>query len=662
MCHFTVKITPRKYQYDALEKAKERNCIICLPTGGGKTLVGLMYACYLLNEKKAGRVLILEPTRFLVTQTAEYYKKNSDIPTTMLCGTIPKEERIKLWNNGKVVVTTPQTAYNDKECLDFDAVIIDECHHTTGDHAYAKLMQGHNFTYKLGLSATIPRNREEEIKRYIGDVFTWSLSHPEIKEYIPEWYGEVYDSGFDEKYQAVYNRIMEIRKSFEGSSAEGLCSTAIRMLCRDGAIALRETLEKENMISTLLKEELYDALLKCDDAHKLEAMKKILAQHEFNKAIVFVDRVILARILSESFKDLNPVQILGKMYSSEDAQNKAVNDASDRGVKLVISTSAGEEGVNLPSADLLIVWSNTVSVVRFIQRTGRLLRRSDESPETLKIAAYISTPDTPDYDALWHGICAAAEAGVEVPGIDKEALSRGLVIERVSHYLEFNPRPYMDIVKDLNIRKKDADSWLKENVNRGKVFYFYLFPFDPEKKAKAIRNIKEGNFDDDLLDDLEGFNKSFRKWGINLSPERFVHWIRDECYGSKRIAIFLNYVCSRVTRENRTYALQDEASIVLNDYSEFFAVPPDFSFTLSYGFSNKKNEHEVYGTPDKIVAEVLDAIVEKKVYLHFSSRGLYAGSKVDYSGIYSKDALKLIIKNAGWICWRIKRMNEIIGS
>ena len=114
-------LKPRKYQLDALEKAKKGNAVICLPTGTGKTLVGLMWACHLLNERKAKRILVLEPSRFLVNQISDYYAKNSNIKVEKLYGTTPKEDRAKLWDKGDVVVTTPQTAFNDINWLDFDA-------------------------------------------------------------------------------------------------------------------------------------------------------------------------------------------------------------------------------------------------------------------------------------------------------------------------------------------------------------------------------------------------------------------------------------------------------------------------------------------------------------------------------------------------------------
>ncbi len=640
-------LKPRKYQLDALEKAEKENAVICLPTGTGKTLVGLMWACHLLNEGKAKRILVLEPSRFLVNQISDYYAKNSNVKVEKLYGTTPKEDRAKLWDRGDVVVTTPQTAFNDIERLDFDAVIVDECHHTTGEHAYAKLMQSYDFKCKLGLSATIPASKEEEIRRYIGEIYRWSWNHPDVRDYVPEWYAEVYDAEFDENHRRVYEKLRRIRYKVEGGPFAGLYSLAMRMLCRDGALALKETLEKENTMSALLRDEIYEDLVKCD-VHKLGEMRKAIEQHDFEKAIVFVDRVVLARRIYEEFKELNPVLLLGRIHSSEEAQMRAVREAASDEVKLVVSTSAGEEGIDLPSADLLIVWSNVVSAVRFIQRTGRIMRKT----KAMKTAAYIATPETEDYDALWRGMVAARNAGVEIPGIDVEALSKGTVVESIISFLQLNPTSIGTISEALQIPVKKLNSWLREAVNRGKVFYFYLFPYNPMRMAVALQRYKKGEYDEYLLPHLRRYFKSF---GLNADVRKYVE------SGSKRnIEALANFVINRFTENDRIYALSEDVALILSDYSDYFKVPAHFKFELNYGFSHKKrSEYTVYGTPEEIFEQIKD-VVGKRVYLYFSSWGVYTGANVRYSGCYTEETLELVVRNAGWICWTVEKMNEVI--
>ena len=155
--HQLTKLEPRAYQTEAATWGLERDtAVICLPTGTGKTLVGCMWACTRLRDSIVDRILILEPSRFLVEQTHAYYDEYTTIPTTKLDGTVHPAERAQQWQDGDIVVTTPQTAVNDTAHLNFDAVIIDECHHTTGQHAFTQLLDLTEFQYKFGLSATIP--------------------------------------------------------------------------------------------------------------------------------------------------------------------------------------------------------------------------------------------------------------------------------------------------------------------------------------------------------------------------------------------------------------------------------------------------------------------------------------------------------------------------
>lgn len=161
----------RKYQQVAMGWAlSKESAVICLPTCTGKTLVGCIWSCELLNSGQVKRILIIEPSRFLVEQVHAYYNEQTNIPTEKLYGTTSAEERPDKWQEEVAIVTTPHTAFNDLDHLDFEAVVVDKCHHTTGDHAFAKLMRSYTFARKLGLSATIPRRKEREITAMVGEV------------------------------------------------------------------------------------------------------------------------------------------------------------------------------------------------------------------------------------------------------------------------------------------------------------------------------------------------------------------------------------------------------------------------------------------------------------------------------------------------------------
>jgi len=98
---------------------------------------------------------------------------------------------------------------------------------------------------------------------------------------------------------------------------------------------------------------------------------------------------------------------------------RVLEKARSGNVKLIIATSAGEEGLDLPEADLLIIWSNVASPLRFIQRHGRIIRLT--GIQSLKFVAYIVTPNTPDMDTLLDSIEIARKTGIDIP-VDKEVV------------------------------------------------------------------------------------------------------------------------------------------------------------------------------------------------------------------------------------------------
>lgn len=64
---------PCPYQNRAVGWVLNRDdAVVCLPMRSGKTLVGCLWACDVLSDGMIGRVLVLEPSRFLVEQVHNY--------------------------------------------------------------------------------------------------------------------------------------------------------------------------------------------------------------------------------------------------------------------------------------------------------------------------------------------------------------------------------------------------------------------------------------------------------------------------------------------------------------------------------------------------------------------------------------------------------------
>ena len=93
-----LKVSPREYQEKIFQVCKEKNCLVVLPTGLGKTLVALMLSIERLKNFPSEKILFLAPTKPLVEQHLGYFKKNlSELFADMqlFTGSIPPEKRME---------------------------------------------------------------------------------------------------------------------------------------------------------------------------------------------------------------------------------------------------------------------------------------------------------------------------------------------------------------------------------------------------------------------------------------------------------------------------------------------------------------------------------------------------------------------------------------
>uniref|UniRef100_A0AC34FBL8 RNA helicase n=1 Tax=Panagrolaimus sp. ES5 TaxID=591445 RepID=A0AC34FBL8_9BILA len=148
-----------KYQEELAGQAMEgKNCIICAPTGSGKTLVAVHIIADHLRKKRTlqqvGRAVLFVPTIPLVEQQSNYITEK--IGTEYFITKMSGDERNKLATDrlvdimaGDIIVMTPQIFVNmlssplksQKIYLsDFTLMVFDECHHCNEGHPYNVVM------------------------------------------------------------------------------------------------------------------------------------------------------------------------------------------------------------------------------------------------------------------------------------------------------------------------------------------------------------------------------------------------------------------------------------------------------------------------------------------------------------------------------------------
>jgi superfamily II DNA or RNA helicase len=619
--HSLTRLDLRDYQDEAITYALDRDrATVCLPTGTGKTLVGCAWACEVLSAPGVDRVLVVEPSRFLVEQTAAYYRKHTTIPTETLYGTTQRADRVERWAEGTAVVTTPQTALNDVAHLDFDAVVVDECHHTTGQHAFAELMRTAAFDRTLGLSATVPPHTESTVANLVGPVRRWSYADlPD--DHVPDWLGEVYDAPYPTDYRSITEELDEFRLELDGTPLAGLPSLGRRMLARDGALALEETLRRDTAMAEVMGDRLLPMIDDAPDLHKLAACRDALATHEFEKAVLFVDRVCVAERLADELADYDPVVLLGRLHSGTAAQEQVVENAKSTETDLVIATSAGEEGVDLPAADLLVVWSNVVSAVRFVQRLGRIMRQTED--RRLKHAVYLATPDSPDYDALGRGVRAASEAGLDITGIDGDVIVAEGLLGRVIDAVDANPSRSDEVVTVLNKPDSAVERLLGEGVREGHLCYVYAVPDDLNEWRSAA----------------SGWASAF---GADTDPSNLADGVAN------------NF---SPTAADRYYARQDDLPLLRTEYPGLFATDGarlDVSFDSS---DDDQWAHEARGDPETVADEMCATLADvEQFYANISvgSRQPTYSIKLSYHGSATRPVVDAVCANAAAVATEVR--------
>lgn len=144
-----LSIIPREYQKTIFKTCKEKDCLVVLPTGTGKTLIALMLAIERFKKFPLEKILVLAPTRPLIEQHFKSFKKNLPedwADMQLFTGKTHATKRKEIWQTAEFIFSTPQCIANDleKELYELNEVsllVIDECHRCLKNYAYNHIAQ-----------------------------------------------------------------------------------------------------------------------------------------------------------------------------------------------------------------------------------------------------------------------------------------------------------------------------------------------------------------------------------------------------------------------------------------------------------------------------------------------------------------------------------------
>ena len=343
----------RPYQQEALDAWRNNGYrgVISLPTGAGKTVIAIAALCE-LNV----RTLIVVYTKEQMFQWREKILSFTDAPSTMIGLFYGEEKRI-----APITITTYQSAYRYISMLSpyFSFLVVDEVHHLPADK-FRYIAENAIARARMGLSATVVREDGRHIDLFPlmgGLVYHKSAAELADEGYLAPFRIIPIKVSLTPEEREKYRRLLEEFKA----KSRGLTFEQLLALAKQGDRNAMEALAIRAKIRQLVH----------NSAAKIDAVRRIVQMEleRGGKILVFTQYVEQAKKLAE---------VLGGYYVTGDldetTRRRRLEAFKNGFVRVLVLTTVGDEGIDIPDANVGIIVAGTSSRRQFLQRLGRLLR------------------------------------------------------------------------------------------------------------------------------------------------------------------------------------------------------------------------------------------------------------------------------------------------
>ena len=557
-------IQPYLYQQTIFGTCAQKNTLVVLPTGMGKTLIALMLIAHRLQNYPLSKVLLLSPTRPLCDQHYETCKKHLQIDedkVVLVTGTVAPEKRKEIYEMAQVIISTPQTIEHDLinrryPLAETSLLVIDEAHRAVKDYSYVWIAKQYQqkatherilaltaspgsdqetiqeIIQNLNIEAIEVRTNEDlDVKPYVQelDIQRIHVQLPPILKQIQKTLKDCYSAKLQtlKRYSPLTNlqyytktQLLALQGQLQGQIAQGhkdpdlfkslsIAAEAIKiqhgleLLETQGLEPLQQYLAqiqtqaqagKSKAVQNLVQDlhfktailQMEKALSEKQEHPKLTLLKKILQEevqkNPSAKIIVFNQYRDQIQHMKKEFDQLglNSEIFVGQAKKkdtglSQKEQKQVIDRFRNGEFNILLSTSVGEEGLDIPVVDLVIFYESIPSAIRSIQRKGRTAR--GEKGRVI----LLTTQDTRDESYHWtahhkekrmHRVLQSFKHQFQKPTPKEESLERfipeGEDIQIYADHREKDSallKELIDLGVHLKLEKLDvADYLLSERV------------------------------------------------------------------------------------------------------------------------------------------------------------------------------------------------------
>ena len=267
----------------------------------------------------------------------------------------------------------------------FRETLSDEVHHLGAEQGRRGLPP--HFEYRMGLSATPDRWFDYEgtqaLRDYFGGtVFEFTLSDAIAQGFLSEYYYHphlVELTGIElEQYEELTRRIVRVFNSSTDSDSTAL----IEALLRKRADILNKAHNKLGKLAELLEDEqdLHHALFYC-------------APGQIDEVLSLLGNQLGLRVHRFTAQE------------STNERRRLLTDFAQGRLQALVAIRCLDEGVDVPSTQVAYILASTGNPREFIQRRGRILRKSPDKEQAIihdliTVSSLGNDPSGPDWDTF----------------------------------------------------------------------------------------------------------------------------------------------------------------------------------------------------------------------------------------------------------------------